>query len=127
MFGFSLAELIVVCLVALFFIKPKDLPDIARAIGRIFFRGKKLLNEVKKQFREMESELGIDELKQEMNRGIAEEKMKVEEKNTTVIVDIYGNEHRVANIDEIRADMSLEERDAEIKKMNEINLKKTIS
>jgi Sec-independent protein translocase protein TatA len=127
MFGFSLAELIVVCLVALFFIKPKDLPDIARAIGRIFFRGKKLLNEVKKQFREMESELGIDELKQEMNRGIAEEKMKVEEKNTTVIVDIYGNEHHVANIDEIRADMSLEERDAEIKKMNEINLKKTIS
>jgi len=121
MFGFSLAELIVVCLVALFFIKPQDLPEIARTIGRIFFRAKKLLNEIKKQFHEMEGELGIDELKQEMNRGIAEEKIKMEEKNTTVIVDMYGNEHHVKNIEEIRSDLTSEERDAEIKKMNEKN------
>jgi Sec-independent protein translocase protein TatA len=116
MFGFSLAELIIVCLVALFFIKPKDLPEIAHFLGKIFFRAKKFIKSVKKQFKDMEQELGIDELKQEMNRGMAEEKTKSEENNETIIIDIYGNEHRVNNLSELRPDLNKEEIAAEIKK-----------
>ncbi len=117
MFGFSFAELIVVFLVALLFIKPQDLPEIAHFIGRVFYRAKKFFNEIKKQFKEVEKEFGIDELKQELNRGIAEEKSKSEDE-TTVIVDMYGNEHHISNVKDIRSDLSKEELDKEIEKAN---------
>ena len=116
MFGFSLAELIVVCLVALLFIKPKDLPEIAHLLGKIFFRAKRFYYEIKKQFQEMEGELGIDELKQELNRGMAEEKIKAEKEDETVIIDIYGQEHRISNIAAIRPDLTKEEIKEEIAK-----------
>ncbi len=120
MFGFSLAELILVLLVALIFIKPQDLPEIAHFVGRIFYRSKKLFKEIKKSLKEMENELGLDDLKHEVNRGIAEEKVRLEEE-LTVIVDIYGNEHQVPNVKNLRADLSDEEIANEIKKMNEAN------
>jgi Tat protein translocase TatB subunit len=123
MFGFSLAELIIVLLVILIFIKPEDLPEIAHFFGKVFYRAKRLFNEVKKSLKEMEKELGIDDLKQEMHRGIAEEKSKLEEE-MTVIVDIYGNEHQVPNVKGLRADLSEEEIAEEIKKLNEENVKK---
>ena len=41
MFGFSLAEFILVIIVAIIFIKPQDLPEIAHFLGRVFFRLKK--------------------------------------------------------------------------------------
>lgn len=98
MFGFSLAELILVLLVALMFIKPQDLPEIAHFIGKIFYRGKRLYNEVKTSLKDMEKELGVDDLRHELNRGIAEEKAKLEEDEMTVIVDMYGNEHQVPKV-----------------------------
>jgi sec-independent protein translocase protein TatB len=122
MFGFSLAELILVLLVALIFIKPQDLPEIAHFFGKIFYRAKRLFNEVKKSLKDLEKELGIDELKQEVNRGIAEEKLKLEEE-MTVIVDMYGNEHQVPNIKELRQDLSADEIAHEIKETNAKNSK----
>ena len=121
MFGFSLAELLLVCIIALIFIKPKDLPEIAHFLGKIFYRGKKFFSELKKQFKEVEQDLGFEEIKQEMNRGMAEEKAKSEDHESTVIVDIYGNEHRVSNVHKVRSDMSEEQLDEEIKKLNEVN------
>ena len=125
MFGFSFAELILVILIALIFIKPKDLPEIAHFVGKIFYRGKRMYGDLKKSLREMEGELGIDELKHELNRGIAEEKAKLEEE-MTVIVDMYGNEHHVPNVKKVRSDLSEEEVELEIKKHNEENSKITI-
>lgn len=124
MFGFSLAELIVVFIVALLFIKPQDLPEIAHFIGRMVFRGKRLWGDVKKSLKEMEKEFGIENLRHEINCGIASEKAKIEEE-TTVIVDLYGNEHHVPNIKEIRPDMVSHEIESEIKKLNEENLSKS--
>jgi Sec-independent protein translocase protein TatA len=121
MFGFSLAELILVFLVALIFIKPQDLPEIAHFFGKIFYRGRRLISELKQSFKEMEKELGIDDLKHELNRGIAEEKAKLEEE-MTVIVDIYGNEHQVPNVKDVRPDLTKEEMAKEIKKLNDENL-----
>jgi Tat protein translocase TatB subunit len=125
MFGFSFAELILVILIALIFIKPKDLPEIAHFVGKIFYRSKRMYGDLKKSLKEMEGELGIDELKHELNRGIAEEKAKLEEE-MTVIVDMYVNEHHVPNVKKIRSDLSEEEVELEIKKHNENNSKITI-
>ena len=113
MFGFSFAELILVFLVALIFIKPQDLPEIAHFFGRIFYRLKRFYNELKKSL----NELGVEDLKHELNRGIAEEKSKLTD-DITVIVDMHGNEHQVPNIKEIRPDLSDEEIKKEIEKFN---------
>jgi Sec-independent protein translocase protein TatA len=115
MFGFSLAELIVVFLVILIFIKPQDLPEIAHFLGRAFFRLKKIYKDLKITFRELEKDFGIDDLKQEINRGIADEASKIKEE-TTIIVDMYGNEHHVKNLHEIRPDLKAEELAEEIAK-----------
>ena len=122
MFGFSLAELLLVCIIALIFIRPKDLPEIAHFIGKIFYRGKAFFADLKKQFKEVEQELGLDEIKHELNRGIAEEKARLNEDEDTVIVDIYGNEHRVPNTHKNALNMDSEEFSQEVKKMNEENL-----
>ncbi len=98
MFGFSLAELILVLLVALIFIKPTDLPEIAYFIGKIFFRIKKTINNLKSQYYKIEQEMGLEEIRQELERGMADAKINLEDKEEegVVIVDIYGNEHIVS-------------------------------
>lgn len=121
MFGFSLAELLVVCLVGLIFIKPQDLPEIAHFLGKLFYRGKKAFNDLKNQFKDVEKDLGFDEIKQELNRGIAEEKENLTQYETTTIVDMDGNEHEVRDVHELRSDLSKEEREEEIKKLNKKN------
>lgn len=123
MFGFSFAELIIVLIVILIFIKPQDLPEIAHFFGKIFYRGKRMFNDLKKSLKEMEKEFGLQDLKHEVNRGIAEEKAKLEDE-ITVIVDMYGNEHSVPNVKDVRPDALPEELENEIKKLNQENLQK---
>lgn len=122
MLGFSLTELLLTFIVALIFIRPQDLPEVAHFFGKVFYRGKRLFRDLKKSLKEMEKEFGVGDLRQEMQRGIAEEKAKLEE-DVTVIVDIYGNEHQVSNVQEIRPDMTSDEMREEIKKLNEENSK----
>lgn len=122
MFGFSFAELIIVLIAALIFVKPQDLPEIAHFFGKIFYRGKRLIKDLKQSLKEMEGELGLDDLRHELNRGIAEEKSKLEEE-MTVIVDIYGNEHQVPNVKDVRPDLTAEEAKAEVQRLNEENSK----
>lgn len=121
MFGFSLAELLLVCVIALIFIRPKDLPEIAHFVGKIFYRGKKFFKEIKKQLKEVEQDLGLEEIKHELNRGMAEEKARLNE-DATVIVDIYGNEHRIENVSDVRSDLTPKQVAEEVKKFNEENL-----
>lgn len=117
MLGFSFAELILVILVTLIFIKPQDLPEIAHFFGKIFYRSKKLFKELKQYLKDAEKDLGLEELRHELNRGIAEEKSKLEDE-MTVIVDIYGNEHKVPNVKQLRPDLKEEEIESEIAKLN---------
>ena len=127
MFNFSLGELAVVCLVAFIFIKPKDLPEIAYFCGKIFYRIKKFFRDARRQFKEIEKEIGFDEIRQELDRGISEAKIKLDEDENekTVIVDIYGNEHVVDNISGIRPDMKEEEIKKEIEYLNKANSQAT--
>lgn len=122
MLGFSLAELIVVFLVILIFVHPSDLPEIAHFLGRVFFRAKSLYQNLKSSLKDLEKEFGVDDLRHELNRGIAEEKAKLED-DFTVIVDMHGNEHRVPNLSDLRPDLSSEELKIEIQKENEKNQK----
>lgn len=103
------------------FIKPKDLPEIAHFIGKTFYRIKKFYQQIKLSFKDLENEFGIKDLKSELERGIAEEKAKLED-DFTVIVDMEGNEHKVPNIHHVRPDLDQEKLQEEIKKHNEENL-----
>ncbi len=125
MFGFSLAELILVLVVAIIFIKPADLPEIARFVGKAIFHGKRLYGEAKNHLRDLEKDFEIDQLKQEVNMAIQQEKLKFEpEEDETIIVDIYGNEHRVNNVASLRPDLKPEELSQEIAKNNQENQQK---
>lgn len=120
MFGFSLAELIVVIIVAIIFIKPQDLPEIAHFCGKIYYKGKKLWQEIKAQLKEAEKELGFDEIKQEIDRGIAEEKAKLEseKREITKIIDMNGDVHEV-DLRHVGSDE--DELKKEVEKYNAIN------
>jgi Sec-independent protein translocase protein TatA len=120
MFGFSFAELLIVLVVALFFIKPQDLPEIAHFCGKIFYRIKSFYKDIKNSFKDVEGELGLSDLKDEFNRSVAEEKSKLEDE-FTIIVDMEGNEHRVPNVAQLRSDLSEEELKEEVIKNNKNN------
>lgn len=125
MLGFSLAELFLVLLVVLIFIKPQDLPEIARFVGKAIFHGKRLYQQVKGSLTQLEKEFELESLKNEVNQAIAEEKLKYHDENEeqTIIVDMYGNEHYVANLKNLRNDLSKEDLVNEVEKNNKINQK----
>jgi len=129
MFGFSLAELFLVLLAILIFIKPQDLPEIARFVGKAIYHGKKLYQKLKNSLTDLEKEFELDSLRHEVNQAIASEKLKhedVEEEDSTIIVDMFGNEHRVNNIKEIRSDLDKEKIKKEVEEGNALNKSKAI-
>ena len=127
MFGFSLAELFLVLLAILIFIKPQDLPEIARFVGKSIYHGKKLYQKLKNSLTDLEKEFELDSLRHEVNQAIASEKLKhedVEEEDSTIIVDMFGNEHRVNNIKEIRSDLDEAKIKKEVEESNALNKSK---
>ena len=123
MFGFSLAELFLVLLAILIFIKPQDLPEIARFVGKAIYHGKRLYQKLKNSLTDLEKEFELDSLRHEVNQAIASEKLKHEdnEEDATIIVDMFGNEHRVNNIKEIRSDLDEEKIKKEVEEGNATN------
>jgi Sec-independent protein translocase protein TatA len=123
MFGFSLAELFLVLLAILIFIKPQDLPEIARFVGKAIYHGKRLYQKLKNSLTDLEKEFELDSIRHEVNQAIASEKLKHEdnEEDATIIVDMFGNEHRVNNIKEIRSDLDEEKIKKEVEEGNAIN------
>lgn len=119
MFGISLVELLTIIFVALFIVKPQDMPEIARYCGKIYAKAKKAIAKLKAELEENKKEMGFDEIKQEFSSAAIEAEMEEDEK--TEIIDIYGNVHKVNKIDEIRSDLTQEELKAEIEKYNQEN------
>jgi Sec-independent protein translocase protein TatA len=120
MFGISLAELLIVIFIAIFVIKPQDLPQIAHFLGKKYAKIKKIIANLQNEFEKSKKEIGFDEIKQEFNSAVIQEEINEKEKQTEII-DIYGNVHKISKVDEIRSDLSKEELEAEIEKYNKLN------
>lgn len=57
MFGFGLSEIVIIMIVILVLIKPKDLPGIARKAGKIYATVIRQLNGIKRSFKEFSDEI----------------------------------------------------------------------
>jgi len=126
MFGFSLAEFILVIIVAIIFIKPQDLPELARMLGKIVAEIKKIYQNLLAQFKELSQQEEIANLTKEFQQQVSlSEKQKPIQKTTTtetVIIDMYGKEHIVSNIFEVRPDLSSEEIEQQVNNCNQENV-----
>jgi Tat protein translocase TatB subunit len=126
MFGFSLAEFILVIIVAIIFIKPQDLPELARMLGKIVAEIKKIYQNLLAQFKELSQQEEIANLTKEFQQQVSlSEKQKTIQKTTTtetVIIDMYGKEHIVSNIFEVRPDLSSEEIEQQVNNCNQENV-----
>lgn len=120
MFGISLAELLVIMTIAVIFIGPKELPEVARYVTKFIIKIKKVFEEVKTELRTVSDQLGLDEIKSEVEMELMKEKIKLDQEPTTII-DIYGHEHQVYGVDQLRTDKTKEEIEEEIKNYNQIN------
>lgn len=115
MFGISFTELLILLVVALVFIRPDDLPEIAHFIGRVIYRVKKVYYDAKNYLRDSGKEFGLDEVKYEIDRGMAQEKAKLDD-DITIVVDMDGNEHKV-NLKNVDREVNK----AEIEELNSKN------
>ena len=123
MFGISFSELLVVIIMAIIVIGPKDMPEVARYIIKMMMKIKKFIAQTQIELKEVGKELGLDEIKSEVEREIIAQKIKLE-KEVTTIIDIYGNEHVIEDIEKVRSDMKKEELVNEVEKYNLLNSKK---
>lgn len=57
MFGLGFAEVILIAVLALIFIGPKQLPDVARVIARLLNEWKRATSDFSRQFHDMRSDL----------------------------------------------------------------------
>jgi sec-independent protein translocase protein TatB len=120
MFGISFAELLVIILIAICVIGPKDMPEVARYIVRAIYKFKKFVSDTKKELKAVGDEMGLEEIRSEVERELVAEKIKLD-KEITTIVDMYGNEHQVYEVNKLRPDIQKEELEEEIAKYNSIN------
>jgi sec-independent protein translocase protein TatB len=124
MFGISFAEMALILMVALIIIGPKDLPEVSRYLIKFIAKSKRMISSAKKELNKLGEEVGIEDIKNEIALEMVNEKVKLEEDLTTII-DIYGNEHQVPNIENVRNDKSKEDLLKEVEDHNQKNQNKT--
>ncbi len=120
MFGISLAEFLLILIVAVMVIGPKDLPEVARYMIRAIAKIKNLITKAKIELDNLGKEIGIEEIRNEVAIELANEKARIED-DVTTIIDMYGNEHKVPAIHEIRTDKTKEEIEKEVEELNQKN------
>ena len=116
MFGISFAELIVVLILLLAVTNPKDIPGIARYLTKLFFKAKQVVASAKSEVNKIGDELGLEKIKNEAEA-------EVEKAKKTVIIDLYGNEHEVEDVQKLRGDVGKKALKKEIEEFNKKNSK----
>lgn len=116
----SSGELLLIIVIAIIFIGPKELPEIARHLLKLSIKIKSIIAKTKAELHVLGQEIGIDEIKNEVELELANEKAKLD-KEITTIIDIYGNEHQVHDLSSIRSDKSKAELEQEVSEYNRIN------
>lgn len=94
MFGIGSGEVILILLVAILVLGPKKLPEFARSTGRLIANLKAATSDLKKN---LEQEMGIDELNKLNPRRIAEDIMAGED-----ISDIHPGKYRQFNKQDVK-------------------------
>ena len=121
MFGFSLAEFILVIIVAIIFIKPQDLPELAKMLGKAVGEIKKLYQNLLAQWQDVAKQPEIASLTQEFQQQVSLAEKNTQTSTETVIIDMYGKEHIVSNIFEVRPDLTKEQLSQEVQEHNKNN------
>jgi Sec-independent protein translocase protein TatA len=121
MFNFSLAEFILVILVAIIFIKPQDLPELAKMLGKIVGDIKKIYQKLLTQFNEVAKQPEIASLTKEFQQQVSLSEKNNSTPTETVIIDMYGKEHIVSNIFAVRPDLTTEQILQQVQKNNQNN------
>lgn len=67
MFDISLAELLLIVVVAVVFIGPKDLPVVIKAVAKMLHTLRGFTNEIKQAFDDLAKEAGVDEVKKTLD------------------------------------------------------------
>ena len=120
MFGISLVEFLTILTIAIIAVNPKDWPEIVRFIVKNIAKAKQFLLQSRGQIDNFKKEAGLEEIYNEVSMEMAKEKSQMQDEITTII-DVYGNEHRVANITDLHPEKSAEELAKEVEKANENN------
>jgi len=123
MFGISFIEFLTILTLGILLIGPKECADLARMILKFSAKIKDFLSKAKDEFHKLSDEVGLQEIKREVELEIAQEKAAFDDGMVT-IVDIYGKEHRVNNLAKMHPEKSEEELKKEIDHLNKENLKK---
>ena len=90
MFNIGFSELLLVLLVAFLVVGPKDLPKVARWLGRTVKKSRRLLNEIKK-------ESGWDELEKEVRDVQPDVKDAVKQGDVSAELREGGHKHASGN------------------------------
>ncbi len=120
MFGISLGEFLLILVIAILVIGPKDLPEVARYLIKAIAKTKHLIAKAKAELDVLGKEIGLEEIKNEIAIELANKKTSIENEVTTII-DLYGNEHQVSGLDEMRKDKNKDEIEKEIAELNQKN------
>jgi sec-independent protein translocase protein TatB len=67
-FGIGTSELLIIAIVALIVIGPKDLPKVLRTIGQFTTKMRSLAREFQRHLDEVGREAGLDDVKKEVNK-----------------------------------------------------------
>ncbi len=90
MFGIDGTEYLVILIVALVFIAPKDLPKVMRKIGQWVGKARAMADQFKRSFDDMARQSELDELRAEVNRLKRETTAQTEAEINSAIYDTGG-------------------------------------
>ena len=116
MFGISIFEFIIILIIIILIFRPTDIPILIKDLYKMFLKLKNFFIKAKQELKSFNNSLGIDDI---------EKNLKEQGDEIATIIDIYGKEHQVKNLSEIRKDLSKEEINKEIFKSNSSNIEKT--
>lgn len=98
MFSIGWSEIAVVLIVALLVIQPKDMPEVARTIGRLLHKAKNISNDLAGQIRGVMEEGEIANLKKEFDAA---------KNQFHTIIDLEGKPQKAYDLTAIEKDLGV--------------------
>jgi Sec-independent protein translocase protein TatA len=102
MLGLSLSEILIILIIAIIFIKPQDLPEIAYNIGKFIANIRKFIRNLQNSYQDISNEIGVEEIKKQINKGINDNEYfdkdniyDANDEESVIIIDLEGKEHMV--------------------------------